>query len=96
MAPQCGRNRAAFISRKYVVKFPLNDNGELDNTLESSTRTDNTAKGRAIMLGGFFCVVQEKLSPAHGVLPSWVQAVDSQQVGYDSGGRLKIFDFGKK
>lgn len=32
--PECGRNRAAFISKHYVIKFPLNDAGEGDNDWE--------------------------------------------------------------
>jgi len=59
--PKCGRNRAVFISKAFVIKFPLNDSGEDNNSTEAMFVSDNVAKGRAIIIEGFSCLMQEKL-----------------------------------
>jgi len=97
--PSCGRNRATFLSKHCVIKFPLNYAGIRDNSIESKSQTDtyaSYAKGRKIMLGNFNCVIQEQLRmPANRKnLPTWVMSIDCCQVGYDVKGRLKAFDFG--
>lgn len=98
--PSCGRNRAAFISKHCVIKFPLNFDGLTDNQYE--TRVDHEvnyyAKGKQVLLGDFNCVVQEKLRMPknHDNLPSWVNCIDCGQVGYDSKGMLKAYDFGPR
>lgn len=96
--PQCGRNRATFISKNYVIKFPLNDNGIADNDWEGSCSASYLARGRWIKIDGFVCVMQEKLTILQGHelsdLPEWVNSIDGRQVGYDRKGNLKAFDFG--
>lgn len=96
--PECGRNRATFMSKHCVIKFPLNDNGICDNDWEGSMRSETTARGRWIQIGSFVCVVQEKLTMPENFsyknLPDWVGGVDGGQVGYDKKGRLKAYDFG--
>lgn len=96
--PECGRNRATFISKHCVIKFPLNDNGIADNDWEGSVSGPELAKGRWIEIDGFVCVIQEKLTMledfSYKNLPDWVGSVDGGQVGYDKKGRLKAFDFG--
>lgn len=97
--PSCGRHRATFISKHCVIKFPLNFAGLRDNSIESKGYSDGYAayaKGRKIMLGDFHCVVQEKLNmpTSRQGLPTWVMSIDCCQVGYDTKGRLKAYDFG--
>lgn len=89
--PECGRNRATFISKHCVIKFPLND-------WEGSVSSPELAKGRWIKIDDFVCVIQEKLKMvenfSYDTLPDWVGSIDGGQVGYDKKGRLKAFDFG--
>lgn len=98
--PICGRNRAAFMSKHCVIKFPLNDNGICDNDWEGSCSAPYLAKGRWIQIDGFTCVIQERLTeiPAdefsYESLPDWVGSIDGGQVGYDKKNRLKAYDFG--
>ncbi len=98
--PQCGRNRAAFISKHCVIKFPLNDDGVADCDWEGSYSGEHLAKGRWIQIDGFVCVIQEKLRLipnkefSYANLPDWVGSIDCGQVGYDKKDRLKAYDFG--
>ena len=96
--PQCGRNRATFISKKIVIKFPLNDDGEINNSVEATFVSDKTAKGRRIILNGFICVIQEKIIifdyPVDVTnFPEWTKDIDSGQIGCDSTGNFKAYDF---
>jgi hypothetical protein len=97
--PECGRNRASFMLKKHVLKFPLNNAGEADNDLEGSMGGPTLAKGRRIEIEGFICVVQEKLDvidDPYGLdLPEWVNYIDGSQVGYSAKGVLKAYDFGR-
>lgn len=98
--PECGRNRAVFLSKNYVLKFPLNDGGVGDNDWEGSVSADHLAVGRWIQIDGFVCVMQERLTHippeefSYDNLPDWVGFIDGGQVGYDRQGRLKAYDFG--
>ena len=100
--PECGRNRATFFGKHCVIKFPLNDNGIADNDWEGSCSADYLAVGKWIEIGGFVCVMQEKLIPipenefSYDNLPDWVGSIDGGQVGYDKKGRLKAYDFGTR
>lgn len=100
--PECGRNRACFISKHCVLKFPLNDGGVADNDWEGSCSGDIYAVGKWLQIGEFVCVMQEKLTLipeeafSYATLPDWVGSVDCGQVGYDKKGRLKAFDFGTR
>lgn len=96
--PYCGRNRATFFSKHCVIKFPLNLDGLTDNQHEAKRNhsVNYYAKGRAVLLGDFNCVVQEKLTmpKSYDGFPSWVMSIDCGQVGYDCKGQLKAYDFG--
>lgn len=86
--PHCGRNRATFMSKKFVIKFPLNDDGEKNNSVEAMFFSENTAKGKLLIINDFTCILQEKLlilnNEDNGFeLPQWVKSIDSKQVGYD-------------
>lgn len=94
--PDCGRNRAVFISKFCVIKVPINDNGVIDNDWEASVKSDTTANGRWLEIDGLVCCMQQKLNTEikdHD-LPDWVGSVDCQQVGYDRKGNLRAYDFG--
>lgn len=96
--PSCGNSRATFISKHCVFKFPLNFKGLRDNSIEGKQPDDDYAqyaKGRLLMLGDFNCVIQEKLTMPKSLsgLPTWVMSIDCGQVGYDTKGRLKAYDF---
>jgi hypothetical protein len=96
--PQSGRNRATFISKKFVIKFSLNDDGEINNSVEATFVSENTAKGKIIILNGFTCIIQEKLltfdyQVNFKKLPDWTKNIDSGQIGYDLKGKLKAYDF---
>lgn len=94
--PDCGRNRAVFISKFCVIKVPINDNGVIDNDWEASVKSDTTANGRWLEIDGLVCCMQQKLNTeiTHRDLPDWVGSVDCQQVGYDRKGNLRAYDFG--
>lgn len=101
--PAYGRNRATFFSKKFVIKVPINQYGDLDNTWEAKHfKTEPYyTKTRLIQINGLYCVMAEKLdrinpySDQHrGSMPPWVDWVDCGQVGYDRKGRLKAYDFG--
>ena len=96
--PKCGRNRATFISKNFVIKIPLNNEGEVNNSVEANFISDNTAKGRLLVLNGFTCVIQEKITTLNdqvdfNLFPEWVKNIDSCQVGYDANGNIKAYDF---
>jgi hypothetical protein len=96
--PFCGRNRATFISKKFVIKFPLNDDGEINNHAEANYVSDYTAKGKSFTIDGFICLIQEKIKPLEypinfELYPDWVSLIDSAQIGYDHKGNLKSYDF---
>ncbi len=96
--PTCGRNRATFIGKNFVIKFPLNDDGEMNNSIEANFNFENTAKGKSFFINGFTCLIQERLIPLDypldfSKLPEWTKSIDSGQVGYDSEGVLKAYDF---
>lgn len=96
--PKCGRNRATFIGKFVVIKFPLNDDGEDNNLMESEFISKNTARGKLLDIDGFRCVVQEKVNALEYPLncelyPDWVKVIDSCQVGYTLKGVLKAYDF---
>lgn len=99
--PSCGKDRAAFISKHCVLKFPINDCGEMANDWEGSLISDTTAKGKWLEIDGFVCVMQEKLVEVdwsvneYSDFPDWVGCIDCGQVGYDRRGRLKAYDFGR-
>lgn len=84
--PNCGRNRATFISKKFVLKFPLNDHGEIDNINEYNFKNPNVAKSKLIKINEFSCLMQEKLSiisdiKNFDIFPEWIKLIDSYQVG---------------
>lgn len=95
--PSCGKNRATFIGKNFVIKFPRSDSGINDNCIESSYSDDTTAKSRGFILDGFLCVVQERLvmptKEQRKSMPSWVDFIDCGQVGFDRKGNLKAYDF---
>lgn len=93
--PECGRNRAAFISKNYVIKFPLNQDGEIDNQFESNHKSKNLANGKLIIINNFKCLIQEKLTLIKNKdkLPDWCKEIDSIQVGYNKKNKLRAYDF---
>lgn len=98
--PKIGTTRACFMSKRYVLKFPINDRGEFCNDWEGSVSADYLARGRWLEIDGFICVMQERLVEAdwdgkkYSDFPDWVGSVDCGQVGYDRKGVLKAYDFG--
>lgn len=96
--PDCGRNRATFISKKFVIKFPLNDDGEINNYAEANYVSDYTAKGKSFTIDGFTCLIQEKIKTLEypidfDLYPEWTRLIDSGQIGYNFKGNLKSYDF---
>lgn len=93
--PECGRNRATFLSKSFVIKFPLNVDGEKNNESEAAFISNKTARGKIIKLNDFKCIIQEKLNLNIDInnLPQWCNLIDSKQVGLDKFGNLKSYDF---
>jgi hypothetical protein len=96
--PECGRNRATFISKNYVIKFPLNEDGENNNLSESNFKSKITAKSKFLNISGFYCTIQERLKNLEypvdfEKLPQWTKKIDSGQVGFDKNGNIKAYDF---
>lgn len=98
--PKIGITRACFLSKHYVLKFPINDRGERCNDWEGSCSGSYLARGRWLEIGGFICVMQERLvevdwkNNTYANFPDWVGSIDCGQVGYDKHGVLKAYDFG--
>lgn len=97
-APQCGRNRATFISKTCVFKVPLSDYGFGDNTWEAKTKNERCARTKIKFVSGIPIAVMELLrhptNEERWKLPDWTSMIDCCQVGYDKKGRLKAYDFG--
>lgn len=95
-----GRNRIAFsISKKYIAKIPLNEEGVYDNCFErrsfKNRRNPQYPYARCRMCGDFVLIMEKlDLKINKKYLPDWVKWVDCAQVGYDSRGILKIYDYG--
>lgn len=94
-----GRNRIAYsISKNYIIKIPINQNGIDDNWYEATCfrkGNKNYPYARCRMCGDFVLIMEKlDLKINKKYLPDWVKWVDCAQVGYDSRGILKIYDYG--
>ena len=95
-----GRNRIAFsIGKNYIAKIPLNEEGFYDNYFErcsfKNRRNPQYPYARCRMCGDFVLIMEKlDLKVNKKDLPDWVKWVDCAQVGYDSRGILKIYDYG--
>ena len=90
-----GRNRIVYDYKPgWVIKFPKNENGELDNWRESRWNSKEIPIAKCYLedIEGQCCLVMEKLKPAKGPFPSWVDFIDCQQVGINSNGELVAYD----
>ncbi len=95
-----GLYRIVFKTSRGVLKFPTNEAGEMCNEGESARCHENYARGRYLEIGGFVCLMQEWVEPATmeeirrvQTVPTWVDTIDCQQVGYTKNGSLKAYDF---
>lgn len=95
---------------KYVIKIPKSDNGVYDNTREYNTYTESMKKDTKLLkiypnvrLINVIhpLVVMEKLNTDVDLKKVendeeywWVDFIDLQQVGYNTKGKLKAYDFG--
>lgn len=94
-----GRNRIVFgISENYVAKIPINEKGVFDNGYERRCfKRGHVAYpyARCRMLGDFVLIMERlNLKVNKEDLPDWVKYVDCAQVGWNSRGKLKIYDYG--
>lgn len=103
-----GRNRAVFIMGKYVVKIPRCWDGVADNDWEGSVRHSphpeeaKYVRTRMVYVDEIPIVFAEYVKPASikdmksilGTVPSWTDAIDCQQVGFNREGRLLAYDYG--
>lgn len=88
--PQCGRNRATFLSKYCCFKIPLNADGEINNKTEGSFRSPITATSKLLIIDGIICLVQEKLSLVDydynsNELTEWSHLIECGQIGHDRG-----------
>lgn len=92
-----GRNRIAYsISKNYIIKIPINQNGIDDNWYEATCfrkGNKNYPYARCRMFGDFI-LVMEKLNLNVIALPEWAKYIDCAQIGYDLRGKLKVYDYG--
>lgn len=99
-----GRNRIVFGNENYVIKFPLNGSGEIDNCWEGSLYESENPNpedvqypySRRIEYKGFVCCMMERVFPVRDYknLPDWTMSVDCCQVGYNNNKRLVAYDYG--
>lgn len=95
-----GRNRLVLRHGKYVIKIPLNFNGEVDNAWEARVRLRDipTARCRLATLGGWQVLVMEYVEVptdfSYAAYPNWCKSVDCAQVGWTRQGKLVAYDFG--
>ena len=100
-----GRNRLVLAHGKnYVVKIPLNDEGEFDNLSEARISRkygkradpDGVQYARCRLLKNGW-LLMERVSPArpYGLArPGWIDFIDCGQVGRARDGRLVAYDYG--
>jgi hypothetical protein len=103
-----GGARRVFLmpSGKYVLKFPLNYNGETDNKREFeyySMNPKNKARCRLIRMYDLPIIIMEVVTPwwksdndkhkSKSDMPKWVQSLDCAQAGYTRKGELVAYDY---
>lgn len=95
-----GTSRTVYVKKKkmdYVIKVPIIKEAQQENQNESklSKKESRYAHCRLIKLFGIDCLLMEYLDPditGPGV-PTWSTHVDCRQVGRNSDGKWKAYDF---
>lgn len=101
--PKCGNSRATYISKNYVFKLPLSEEGIYQNEDECTLLSDDYwqfAKTRLIdsdsrllcmerVEHAFYDTIIERL----GYVPEFVMGIDCSQVGFNRRGELVAYDF---
>jgi hypothetical protein len=102
-----GRHRCVYLcpSGHYVIKFPINSDGEVANIEEAQAYKNGrgcVAKCRLFEYNEACCLIMEAVAfPDDGeawhqwsqTLPKWVKYIDCWQVGYNRKGELVAYDF---
>ncbi len=95
-----GRHRRGmlFPSGKYILKVPINTEGEQANLEEAERyQTDYSEKGarcRLIYYKDFPCIVMEMVKPAvYSPDCPFLKEVDCGQVGYNRRGKIVAYDY---
>lgn len=99
-----GKNRIVFRrpEKNWVLKIPINPNGEIDNGYESDLyqryqkHSTRFAKCYYLELHGIGCQIMEYVYPLTdgNPLPPWTKYLDCQQVGRNSQGNIVAYDYG--
>lgn len=102
----CGRQRAVFRRKNFVIKIPMCEDGLHSNSREAFTYKKSLKKpcpngtryARCKLLANGWLVMQYVKDyyrcnprPEHN---GWIDYIDCQQVGLNIGGRLVAYDYG--
>ncbi|AIW22316.1 hypothetical protein F0267_01360 [Vibrio coralliilyticus] len=101
--PECGNSRATYISKNYVFKLPITDQGIRQNEDECTLLSDDYwqfAKTRLVDAeSGLLCMERVEHAPHDiikqrlGYIPDFVAGIDCSQVGFNRRGLLVAYDF---
>ena len=101
--PQCGNSRATYISKNYVFKLPITDDGICQNEDESVLLSDDYWKfaktklidpdSRLICMERVEHASLSKIKETIGSIPEFVFGIDCSQVGFNRRGQLVAYDF---
>jgi hypothetical protein len=102
-----GRHRRTYLSKsgKYVVKLPINNNGEDANQQELNSyqnNPQNKARCRLIWIMSKPVLLMEVVQPWWEVgddidtLPDWVRRIDAYQAGYNRKNKLVAWDYAEE
>ena len=86
-------------SGKYVIKIPINDDGQYNNWGEvkeyKEDKSGLLARCRLFKYRNQLCCIMEKLTIPKDLhnLPDWCSGIDCQQVGYTRKGKLVAYDW---
>jgi hypothetical protein len=101
-----GRSRAVFLgpNKLFVVKIPINEEGELANCREErlykkEKNRPDSHWARCRLYPGTMILIMEYVESIHDIpgekkLPKWVFNIDCAQVGFNKKGKLVAYDFG--
>jgi len=93
------RHKAVFTSKFIVIKVPLNERGLIDvfheAYLYSKKDDENLAPCKIVLINELPVLFMQKLKlDSVGNLPDWARNVDRCQVGLNSKGQFKAYDYG--
>lgn len=101
--PKCGNSRATYISKNFVFKLPMSEEGAYQNEEECTLLSDDYwqfAKTKLIDADSALICMERADHASYntiierlGHLPDFVSGIDCSQVGFNRKGQLVAYDF---